>query len=82
MPKQGSEYYVPPVVDESRDFHFGIQDAIFAFLTFPLLMWFAQYAFSGSERLVATPRARMKLYLILLAVELLIALVVWLVFFR
>lgn len=78
----GSEYYVPPVVDESRDFQFGWQDAVLGFLTFPLLIWTFQYAFSGSEKIVATPQARLKLYGILLAIEVLIALVIWAVFFR
>lgn len=81
-PQPGSEYYVPPVVDETRDFHLGWQDAVFGFLTFPLLIWTFQYAFSGSEKIIATPRARMKLYMVLLAIEVAMAAIIWLVFIR
>ena len=72
--------YVPPVVDEDRDFELGPLDIVLGLLTFPLLLFALQYAFSGSEKLVATRAARLRLYACLLPAELLIAaLVVWLV---
>lgn len=75
-PEGPSSSYVPPVVDESRDLQLGWQDAVFGFLTLPLLFWALMYAVSGAEQWVATPRARMKLYGVLLALELLIVLVI------
>ncbi|MCW2926723.1 MAG: hypothetical protein JWM86_691 [Thermoleophilia bacterium] len=71
--------YVPPVVDESRDWDIGPVDIVLGVLTFPLLMWVLQYAFTGSERIVATRASRLRLYLVLLVVEALLvaALVLW-----
>lgn len=72
--------YVPPVVDESRDWDIGIVDIVLAIITFPLLMWVLQYAFSGSERIIATRASRLRLFAILLVIEaaLVAALVFWL----
>jgi len=68
--------YVPPVVDEGSGIDLGPMDVVFGILTLPLLFWALMYAVSGAERIVATPRARMKLYLWLLGIELVIAAVV------
>ncbi|MCW2956434.1 MAG: hypothetical protein JWO69_1303 [Thermoleophilia bacterium] len=70
--------YTPPVVDEGRDWDIGIVDVVLSIITFPLLMWVAQYAFSGSEQLIATRRSRMKVYVVLLLIEAVIVLgLVW-----
>jgi hypothetical protein len=68
----------PIEVDESRDFDIGPLDIVFGILTFPLLLWVLQYAFTGSERIVATRSSRYRLYAALLVVELVIvAALVW-----
>lgn len=69
----------PIDVDESRDFDIGPLDVVLGVLTFPLLLWVLQYAFTGSERIVATRAARYRLYAVLLVVEAVIigALVWW-----
>lgn len=69
----------PPVlVDDSRDLDIGPLDILLGALTFPLLLWVLQYAFTGSEKVIATRRARYRLYTVLLAVELLVvALAAW-----
>ncbi|MCW2922429.1 MAG: hypothetical protein JWL76_2303 [Thermoleophilia bacterium] len=63
----------PIDVDESRDWDIGPVDIVLAVLTFPLLMWVLQYAFTGSERIVATRASRYRLYMVLVAVEVAIA---------
>jgi hypothetical protein len=63
----------PIDVDESRDWDIGAADIVLAILTFPLLMWVLQYAFTGSERVVATRGARYRLYAVLLVIEVVIA---------
>ncbi len=68
----------PIEVDESRDFDIGPLDVILGVLTFPLLLWVLQYAFTGSERIVATRSARYRLYAALLVVEAaIVAVLVW-----
>jgi hypothetical protein len=72
--------YVPPVVDESRDWDIGAVDIVLGILTLPLLMWVLQYAFSGSEKVVATRASRLRLYAVLLVVGALVVvgIVLWL----
>lgn len=68
----------PIEVDESRDWDIGPIDIVLAALTFPLLLWVLQYAFTGSERIVATRGARYRLYAVLLVIEaVLAAIIVW-----
>ncbi|MCW2960311.1 MAG: hypothetical protein JWM25_1208 [Thermoleophilia bacterium] len=75
--------YTPPVVDEARDWDIGFVDIILGLVTFPLLIWVMQYAFTGSEKLIATRQARLKVYIWLLAAEaLIVALLVWWFAFR
>ena len=65
-------------IDESRDWEIGPLDIILGIITFPLLMWVLQYAFTGSERIVATRQSRYRLYAILFALEVVIVLaLVW-----
>jgi len=71
-----SHEYPEPVVDEESELQLGIRDVIFGLLTLPLLFWVMMYAVTGHERLYATPRARIRLYLAILAVEVLVALAV------
>ena len=66
---QESPSYVPPVVDEGRDFEIGPLDIVLGVLTLPLLLFAIQYAVSGSEKLLATPHARLRVYAVLLAIE-------------
>ncbi|MCW2972646.1 MAG: hypothetical protein JWN72_919 [Thermoleophilia bacterium] len=66
---QQSSAYVPPVVDESRHLDIGPLDIVLAVLTLPLFLFALQYAVSGSESLLATPKARLKVFAVLLAVE-------------
>ena len=67
-------------IDESRDWDIGPLDIVLGVLTFPMLLWVLQYAFTGSEKIVATRAARYRLYAVLLVVELLIVagIVLWL----
>lgn len=68
----------PINVDESRDFDIGPIDVVLGVLTFPLLLWVLQYAFTGSERIVATRASRYRLYAVLLVIEVVIvAALVW-----
>jgi hypothetical protein len=74
MDQHGDQRIGTPIdVDESRDWDIGPLDIILSVLTFPLLMWVLQYAFTGSERIVATRASRYRLYVVLLALEVLIA---------
>ncbi|MBC7462096.1 MAG: hypothetical protein H7287_12095 [Thermoleophilia bacterium] len=66
---QQASAYVPPVVDESKGFDIGPLDIILGVLTLPLLLFAIQYAVSGSESVIATPKARLKLFAVLLSVE-------------
>ena len=66
---QVSSSYVPPVVDESKDLDIGPVDVILGILTLPLFLFTIQYAVSGSESLLATRRARLRVFAVLLAVE-------------
>jgi hypothetical protein len=67
-------------IDKSQEFGFGPLDVVFGVLTLPLLFWALMYAVTGHERLYATRAARMKLYLVLLAIEVVLAaVIVWLV---
>lgn len=66
---QQASAYVPPVIDESRHFDIGPLDIILGVLTLPLLLFAIQYAVSGSESLLATPKARLKVFAVLLTVE-------------
>jgi hypothetical protein len=59
----------PQLVDEARDWEIGPLDIVLGVLTFPLLMWVLQYAFTGSEKIVATRASRLRLYLVLLVAE-------------
>lgn len=78
LPEPDASPYVPPVVDESADIDFGPLDVVFGLLTLPLLFWALMYAVTGAEGMVATRRARMKLYLWLLAAELaIVAVLLW-----
>jgi hypothetical protein len=72
-----STSYVPPVVDEARDFDIGPLDIILGVLTLPLLLFAIQYAVSGSEKLLATPQARLKVYGVLLVLEAIILAVIF-----
>ena len=73
-----AEHYVPPVVDEEADLNFGAVDIVLGILTLPLLFWALMYAVSGNEAMYATREARMRVYLILLAMEIaLVALGIW-----
>lgn len=65
--------YPEPVVDEGGELALGRRDVVFGILTLPLLFWVMMYAVTGAERLYATPAARMRVYLWLLAAELLVA---------
>lgn len=70
--------YVPPVVDEASDIDLGPLDIVFGILTLPLLFWALMYAVSGNEAMYATRARRMKVYLVLLAIEVvMIAGIVW-----
>jgi len=72
--------YPEPSVDESRDFDIGPADIVLGIITFPLLMWVLQYAFTGSERIIATRASRLKLYGVLLVAEAaIVALILFLV---
>jgi hypothetical protein len=76
------EQHVQPTttIDESQDLDIGAVDIVLGVITLPLLFWAALYAVSGHERLYATRAARLKLYLVLLAVEVVLVLaIVWLV---
>lgn len=65
-------------IDESQDLHIGPVDIVLGIITLPLLFWATLYAVSGHERIYATPQARLRLYLLLLALEAIIVLVaVW-----
>ena len=67
-------------VDESTDFDFGPLDVVFGILTLPLLFWALMYAVTGAEWIVATRRARYRLYAVLFALQLVIAgVITWLV---
>ena len=68
-----SSAYVPPVVDESRDIEFWWGDVVLGIITLPLLFWAMMYAVTGGEKMVATRKARLKLYAVLLVLEALIA---------
>jgi hypothetical protein len=67
-------------IDESSEFGFGALDVILGIATLPLLFWALMYAVTGHERMYATRAARLRLYLVLLAIEavLVVALVWWL----
>lgn len=70
--------YVPPVVDEASDIDLGPLDIVFGILTLPLLFWALMYAVSGNEAMYATRAGRMKVYLVLLAIEIVLVLgIVW-----
>lgn len=73
-PQQGT------TIDESQDLDIGAVDIVLGIITLPLLFWATLYAVSGHERLYATRAARLRLYLVLLAIEvvLVLALVWWL----
>ena len=65
-------------IDESQEFGFGPLDVVLGIVTLPLLFWALMYAVTGHERLYATRPARMKLYLVLLAIEVvLVAAIIW-----
>lgn len=73
----------PEPHDESQGLEFGAVDIIFATLTLPLLFWALMYAVTGQEQLYATRRGRMRIYLVLLAIEAIIVLgIVWWVVWR
>lgn len=63
----------PAELDDSRDFEVGAADIVLGGLTLPLLPWALMYAVTGHERLYATRRGRMRVYVVLLAVEVIIA---------
>jgi hypothetical protein len=67
-------------IDESSEFGFGALDVILGIVTLPLLFWALMYAVTGHERMYATRAARLRLYLVLLAIEavLVVTLVWWL----
>lgn len=68
----------PINVDESTDFDIGAADILLGILTLPLLFWALMYAVTGAEQIVATRRARYRLYAVLLVLEVLIAIaLVW-----
>jgi hypothetical protein len=67
-------------VDDSHDLDLGAVDIVLGVLTMPLLFWVLMYAVTGAEHVLATRRARVRLYLVLLAIEIvLVAAIVWLV---
>ena len=55
--------------DEAIDFDISPAEWVLAMLTIPLLFWVLMYAVTGAEHIIATRRARMRLYAILLALE-------------
>jgi hypothetical protein len=57
-------------VDDAHDFDLGLVDVVLGLLTMPLLFWVLMYAVTGAEHILATRRARIRLYMILLAIEL------------
>lgn len=70
----------PPTttIDESQGLDIGAADIVLGLITLPLMFWATLYAVSGHERIYATRAARLRLYLVLLAVEvLLVALIAW-----
>lgn len=78
MPELSNPQATTPNVDESRDFDLGVVDVVLGILTLPLLFWALMYAVTGAEHVVATRSARMRLYLVLLAIEVVIAVaLVW-----
>jgi hypothetical protein len=78
MEQQQSQSQQATTIDESQEFGFGPLDVVLGVLTLPLLFWALMYAVTGHERLYATRAARLRLYLVLLAVEVvLVAAIVW-----
>lgn len=74
----GMEQAPRETVDESQDLDLRPIDFVLGFLTLPLLFWATLYAVTGHERLYATAAARMRLYLVLLAIEVVIvAAAIW-----
>jgi hypothetical protein len=68
----------PQPVDEARGLDFGPLDIVFATLTLPLLFWALMYAVTGHEEMYATRQGRMRVYIVLLVLEVLIvALIAW-----
>lgn len=65
---------------EQASLDLGVVDGIFAFLTLPALLFALMFLTSEQGRRLASKRARIKLYVMLLGVEALVAGgVVWLV---
>jgi ABC-type transport system involved in cytochrome c biogenesis permease component len=62
------------------DYGIGTRDWILGILTFPLLLWVLMFAVTGMDGWLQRPASRLRLYLVLLALEAaLVALVVWMV---
>ena len=63
------------------DRQLGVADWILGALTLPLLLWVLMFMTTGNQHMLDTPRQRMKLYAVLLAIELVVAAlaVAWLV---
>ncbi|MCW2949157.1 MAG: hypothetical protein JWN41_170 [Thermoleophilia bacterium] len=81
-PSTSDASYVPPLVDESKGVDLGPLDIVLGVLTLPLLLFAIQYAVSGSEALLATRAARLKVYGVLLTVELIVAAAILTLVFR
>lgn len=60
-------------LDESRDLDIGALDWVLGIATMPLLFWVLMYAVTGGEWIFATRSSRYRLYCVLLAVELVVA---------
>lgn len=53
----------------SRGYEIGAIDVVLGILTFPLLFWALMYAVTGHEQLYATRAGRMRVYRVLLVIE-------------
>ncbi|MEO6867415.1 MAG: hypothetical protein ABI200_05290 [Gaiellales bacterium] len=67
--------------DDHADYEFGPLDIVLGLLTAPLLFWALMYAVTGHQAVYATRASRLRLYLLLLAIEIVMAAgVLWWVF--
>jgi hypothetical protein len=68
----------PALAEEPLGLDLGPSDIVFGVLTLPLLPWALMYAVTGHEELYATRAGRMRVYVVLLVLEvLIIALIAW-----
>lgn len=69
-------------VDESIDFDWGAADLVLGLLTLPLMFWVLMYAVTGAEHIIATRAARMRLYVVLMVLQVVTVAVIVAVMFR